>query len=218
MSEIRTFYQRMQKDKRKMQILRKKSWYENAYVFNMQIDRIMFSHIVEMCELRWSTCIKQFKLRAFQSNWNQIKKKRSFCRRISDTITQKIRFLQHNCAKFTNTMISCLEYDIEKKINIICMQKSWIESNQVIISHSTFNRILSEQKKSHKQRVITFVSKSFKFSVTSRSNLCMNTNIQISTYQKQTLRISQSWTFITRNIKNQTQINTQLKENWEWLS
>jgi hypothetical protein len=91
-------------------------------------------------------------------------------------------------------MISCLEYDLKKKIDIICMQESWIESNQIIISHSTFNRILSEQKETHKQRVIIFVSKTFKFSITSRSNLCSNTNIQI-------LNISRT------NIENFTIIN-----------
>ncbi len=38
---------------------------------------------------------------------------------------------------------------------------------------------MSEQKKTHKQRIMTFVFKSFKFSITSRSNLYSNTNIQI---------------------------------------
>jgi hypothetical protein len=61
-------------------------------------------------------------------------------------------------------------------IIIRCMQESWIKSNQIIISHSTFNSILPEQEESHKQRVITFVSKLFKFSIISWSNLCTNTN------------------------------------------
>ncbi len=64
------------------------------------------------------------------------------------------------------------------------MQKSWIETNQIIISHSTFNKILSEQEKTHKQRIITFVSKFFKFSITSRSNLCADTDIQILNISK----------------------------------
>jgi hypothetical protein len=103
---------------------------------------------------------------------------------MNDTNIQKIRFLQHNCARFTNTMISCLKYKLKKKINIICIQESWIDSNQITISHSTFNRILLEQKDTHKQRVMTFVSKIFKFSVTSRSNLCSDTNIQILNISK----------------------------------
>ncbi len=102
--------------------------------------------------------------------------------------------MQHNCAKSTNTMISCLEYDLKKKINIIYIQESWIESNQITISHSTFNRILSEQEEIHKQRVMIFVSKSFNFSITSRSNLCSNTTIQI-------LNISET------NIENFTIVN-----------
>ncbi len=59
------------------------------------------------------------------------------------------------------------------------MQELWIESNQITISHSTFNKILSEQEENHRQRVITFVSKAFQFSVTSRSDLCSDTYIQI---------------------------------------
>jgi hypothetical protein len=98
---------------------------------------------------------------------------------MSNTIVREIKFLQHNCARSTNTMISCLKDDLEKKINIICMQESWLEDNQIIISYSTFNKILSEQKKTHRQRVITFVFKSFEFSITFRSNLCSDTNIQI---------------------------------------
>jgi hypothetical protein len=131
---------------------------------------------------------------AFSSYRNQIKKEWSTSDFMSNTNIQKIRFLQHNCAKSTNTMISCLKYDLKKKINIICIQESWIEANQIIISHSTYNRILSDQKESHKQRVMTFVFKSFKFSITSRSNLCTNTNIQI-------LNISET------NIENFTIVN-----------
>jgi hypothetical protein len=118
---------------------------------------------------------------------------------MNDTIIQEIKFLQHNCARSTNTMISCLEYDL-KKINIICIQESWIDLNQIIISHSTFNKILSEQKEIHKQRIMTFVLKSFKFSVTSCSNLCSNTNVQI-------LNISET------NIENFTILNVYNEKN-----
>ncbi len=43
---------------------------------------------------------------------------------------------------------------------------------------------MSEQEETHKQRIMTFVFKLFKFSVTSRSNLCSNTNIQILNISK----------------------------------
>ena len=36
----------------------------------------------------------------------------------------KIQILQHNVAKSTNTMISCLKYAFDQKIDIIFMQKS----------------------------------------------------------------------------------------------
>ncbi len=100
---------------------------------------------------------------------------------MSDTITQEIKILQHNCARSTHTMTSCLEYDLEKKINIICMQESWIELNQITIFHSTYHRIMleQEQNENHKQKVMTFVSKTFRFSITSRTDLCSNTDIQI---------------------------------------
>ncbi len=146
----------------------------------MQIDRVMFSHIIKMCKLQRDTRCKWRQLRAFQSYWNQIEKRQSVHNFMSNT-SQEIRFLQHNYARFTNTMISCLKYNLEKKINIICMQKSWIKSNQITISYSTFNKILFDQKQNenNKQRIITFVSKSFQFSVTSRFDLCSNKNIQI---------------------------------------
>ena len=78
-------------------------------------------------------------------------------------------------------MISCLEYDLEKKVDIICMQKSWIDANQVTISHSAYIKILSELKddETHKQRVIIFVSKKCEFVITSRSDLINDTDIQI---------------------------------------
>jgi hypothetical protein len=47
----------MQKDS-EMQTLRKKSWYENAFMFNMQINRIMFSYIFEMRKLQRSICVE----------------------------------------------------------------------------------------------------------------------------------------------------------------
>jgi flagellar hook-basal body complex protein FliE len=97
-------------------------------------------------------------------------------------------------------MISCLEYDLEKKIDIICMQESWIGSNQITIFHSTFNRILLEQKQNetHKQRIVTFVFKKFIFFVTSRSNLCSNTDIQIFNISKTNIE-----NFIVLNVYNE---------------
>ncbi len=78
--------------------------------------------------------------------------------------------------------------------------ESWIESNQITISHSAFNRILLEQEfnETHKQRVIIFAFKSFKFSITPRSNLCSNTNIQILNISETNIQ-----NFIVLNIYNE---------------
>ncbi len=61
---------------------------------------------------------------------------------------------------------------------------NWFESNHYF--YSTCNKILFEQKQieTPKQRIVTFVSKKFIFFVTSRSNLCLNTNIQILNISK----------------------------------
>ncbi len=99
---------------------------------------------------------------------------------MSNTNIQEIRILQHNCARPTNTMISCLEYALRKKIDIICMQKPWIDENQITISHPAYNKIMPDQDENrHRQRVMTFVSKLFEFSVTPRSNICTDTDVQI---------------------------------------
>jgi hypothetical protein len=129
MSKIRTFNQYLQRNDCNIQIMRKKSRYENAYLFNMQIDEVVFSYIFEMYELWRSTYSRRLKLCALSSNRNQIEKKWSCNNNMSDTIIQKIRFLHYNCARSTNTRISCLKYDLEKNINITCMQKSWLKSN-----------------------------------------------------------------------------------------
>jgi hypothetical protein len=136
---------------------------------------------------------------------------------MNDTINQEIKFLQHNCARSTNTMISCLEYDLKKKIDIVCMQESWIDLNQIIISHSAFNRILLEQEENetHKQRIMTFVSKKFKFSVTSRSNLCSNTDIESFNISKTNIKDFTMFNVYNEKKRNRAQTNTQLNENWK---
>ena len=56
----------------------------------------------------------------------------------------KIWILQHNVAKSTNIMISCLKYAFDQKIDIIFMQKSWIEKNDIIIFHFAYDQIMSD--------------------------------------------------------------------------
>jgi hypothetical protein len=66
---------------------------------------------------------------------------------------------------------------------------------------------LSEQKEIHKQRIMTFVSKSFKFSVTFRSNLCSNTNVQILNILK-----TNNKNFIILNVYNEKNQKSNLDE------
>jgi hypothetical protein len=56
---------------------------------------------------------------------------------------------------------------------------NWRKSNHNISFDFSQNFVRTKAKLKHKQRVITLVSKTFSFSVTSWSDLCSNTNIQI---------------------------------------
>ena len=101
---------------------------------------------------------------------------------MSDRNNQKeIRILQHNCAKSTNTMISCLEYGLTKKIDIVLIQEPWIGDNQITISHPSYTCIMPAigQLDKHKPRVLSFVSKSFKLNITPRLDISSNTDIQV---------------------------------------
>ena len=41
-------------------------------------------------------------------------------------------------------MISCLKYAFDQKIDIIFMQESWIEKNEIIIFHFAYDWIMSD--------------------------------------------------------------------------
>ena len=56
----------------------------------------------------------------------------------------KIRILQHNIAKSTNTMILCLKYAFNQKTIIILMQEPWIKDNKITIFYFAYDR--SKQK------------------------------------------------------------------------
>ena len=96
----------------------------------------------------------------------------------------KIRVLQHNVAKSTNIMISCLKYAFNQKIDIIFMQKLWIEKNDIIIFHSAYNRItfntsaeMIDQNK--KFKIMIFVLKKSTLKITFRSDISNDSDIQI---------------------------------------
>ena len=94
----------------------------------------------------------------------------------------KIRILQHNVAKSTNTMISCLKYTFDQKTDIILMQESWIENNKIIIFYFVYDRIMSNKSvdmidQNKKLRIMTFILKKSTLKITLRSNITNDSNI-----------------------------------------
>ena len=53
----------------------------------------------------------------------------------------KLRILQHNCNRSTNVMQTILEYAV-KNANIVLLQESWTENNNISISHFAFIKIV----------------------------------------------------------------------------
>ena len=96
----------------------------------------------------------------------------------------KIRVLQHNVTKSTNIMILCLKYAFDQKIDIIFMQKSWIEKNDIIIFHSAYDQITSNTSaemidQNKKFKIMTFILKKSTLKITFRSDISNDSNIQI---------------------------------------
>ena len=96
----------------------------------------------------------------------------------------KIWILQYNIAKSTNIMISCLKYAFDKKIDIIFMQKSWIEKNNVIIFHFAYDRIMSSTSaemidQNKKFKIMIFVLKKSTLKITFKFDISNDSNIQI---------------------------------------
>ena len=96
----------------------------------------------------------------------------------------KIWILQHNVAKLTNTMISCLKYAFDQKTDIILMQKSWIKNNKIIIFYFVYDRIMSsisaeiiDQNKRFK--IIIFVSKKLTLKITFKFDISNDSDFQI---------------------------------------
>ena len=55
--------------------------------------------------------------------------------------TQNVKFIQNNCSKSRNAMISCLEYALSNPINIVLFQEPWTR-DQKTISHPLFTCIM----------------------------------------------------------------------------
>ena len=94
----------------------------------------------------------------------------------------KIQILQHNVAKSTNIMISCLKYAFNQKINVIFMQKSWIEKNNIIIFHFAYDRIMSNNSaemidQNKKLKIMIFVLKKLTLKITFKFDISNDSNV-----------------------------------------
>src|SRR6266511_2651953 len=91
----------------------------------------------------------------------------------------KISIIQHNCVRNTVNMYICLEIGLERNIDFIFVQKSWIaQDNIYIISYIVYHTILPEFC-DVRPRVAVFVKKDLIYQFCYRSDLCKDSDIII---------------------------------------
>ena len=87
--------------------------------------------------------------------------------------------MQHNCARNTANMHTYLEIGLERNIDFILIQESWIAQNNIyIISHTAYHTILPEFC-DIRPRMAVFVKKNLIHQFCYRSDLCKDSNIII---------------------------------------
>ena len=76
-------------------------------------------------------------------------------------------------------MQTILDYAV-KNADIVLLQESWIENNNISISHSAFMKIaFNDNQANFKVRIMTFVSKSANLNCTSRYDISNDSDIQV---------------------------------------
>ena len=75
-------------------------------------------------------------------------------------------------------MQTLLEYAV-KNANIVLLQESWIENNNISILHFAFMKVAFNIERNVKTRTITFVSKNAKLNCNSRCNISNDSNIHM---------------------------------------
>ena len=75
-------------------------------------------------------------------------------------------------------MQTILEYAV-KNADIVLLQESWIENNNISISHSAFIKIAFNTEQNVKAQTMTFVSKNAKLNCTPRYDISNDSNIQM---------------------------------------
>ena len=87
--------------------------------------------------------------------------------------------MQHNCARKTANMHTCLEIGLERNIDFILVQELWIAKDNIyIISHTAYHTILPGFC-DVRPRVAVFVKKDLIHQFYYRSDLCKDSNIII---------------------------------------
>ncbi len=87
--------------------------------------------------------------------------------------------MQHNCARKTANIHTCLEIGLERNIDFILVQEPWIaKDNTYIISHTTYHTILPEFC-DVRSRVAIFAKKNSIHQFYYRSDLCKDSDIII---------------------------------------
>ena len=75
-------------------------------------------------------------------------------------------------------MQTILEY-VVKNANLVLLQESWIENDNISILHFAFIKITFNTKQNVKVRTMTFVSKNAKLNGISRYDISNDSNIQM---------------------------------------
>ena len=66
-----------------------------------------------------------------------------------------------------------------KNTNIVLLQNSWIENNNISILHFAFTKIAFAEQENFKARIMTFISKKANLNCTSRYDISNDSNIQM---------------------------------------
>src|SRR6266498_1572243 len=91
----------------------------------------------------------------------------------------KISIIQHNYARKTVNMYTCLEIGLERNIDFILIQEPWIaKDNTYTISHTVYHTILLEFC-DIRPRVAVFAKKDLIYQFCYRSDLCKDSDIII---------------------------------------
>src|SRR5229473_3387494 len=100
---------------------------------------------------------------------------------MNKTSYQNLQIMQHNVARSTNIMHSCLETAIKKGVHFVLLQEPWIAKNDVSItvSHPAYTCILPHNIENIRPRVAIFAKKISAYSFCHRSDLCQDPDMII---------------------------------------